>query len=230
MPGSCSSGFRSRPSAGGREQAVERVRGEQQEQQEAEREQAHDGEDARHHLVGQVPAEGGDRERPEREHQQPQQDRAFVAAPDRGDAVVQRQRAVRVGGDVEHREVVADEGQREADERERRPARTAAAPTAAPAPSSRAGSRAAPSIGMTPSTAATPSAIQSAKWPSSGIIGHFRSVRRDRLGQLRVALLGQRAFGGLGRHVVLVVLGEHFAGDEHAVLRAGPARRRPCLP
>ena len=47
MPGSCSSGFRSRPSAARGEQALERVRGEQHEEQEADADQAHHAEHAR---------------------------------------------------------------------------------------------------------------------------------------------------------------------------------------
>ena len=43
---------------------------------------------------------------------------------------------------------------------------------------------------------------------------------RDRLGELGVALLRLlQGFGGLGRHVVLVVLGEHLAGNEDIALQ-----------
>src|SRR6185295_13192304 len=65
---------------------------------------------------------------------------------------------------------------------------------------------AAPTIGMTPRTSATPRAIQSEKWPSSGVIvGASLADRlgRDRLGELRVALLRLlQRLGRLGRHVV----------------------------
>src|SRR6516225_10580986 len=91
--------------------------------------------------------------------------------------------------------------------------------------------RAAPTIGRMPSTSATPSAIQSEKWPSSGVIvGTSLADRlgRERLGELRVALLRllQRV-GGLGRHVVLVVLGEHFARHEDVAFE--PALRDDTL-
>ncbi len=148
---------------GGRDQAVERVRRREQEEQEAEREQAHHGEDPGRDFLGQVAAEGGDRERPDRQHQQPEQDRAFVAAPGRGDPVLQRQGAVRIGRDVEDREVVADEAEREADEGERDQRASASRRRVAPGPSSRHRPRAAPTIGMTPRMAATPRAIQRAR-------------------------------------------------------------------
>ncbi len=119
MPGSCSSGFRSRPSGAAGNRRSNGFGRRQQEQQEAERQPAHHGEDAGDEDVGQVPAELRDRRGPERQHQQPQQDRPLVAAPDRRDAVVQRQQAVRVRRDVQHREVVRRERHGEADERER---------------------------------------------------------------------------------------------------------------
>jgi hypothetical protein len=91
------------------QQAVEGIRGEQHEGEEADAEQAHHAEHARHHLVWQAAAEQGHRHAPAGEHQRPQQQRAFVAAPGRGDAVMQRQRGIGVGGDVEDGEIVDDE-------------------------------------------------------------------------------------------------------------------------
>jgi len=60
---------------------------------------------------------------PQREHQNPQQHRAFVRAPQRGDTVEQRQRRVGILGHVAHRKVVVDESvhqhaDREGDEHE----------------------------------------------------------------------------------------------------------------
>ena len=71
-----------------------------------------DADDAQHaeHAAAKRPraatAAGGDGERPDREHQDPQQQRAFVPAPRRGEPVEQRQRRVRVLRDVQDREVV----------------------------------------------------------------------------------------------------------------------------
>ena len=64
MPGSCSSGFRSRPSAARGQQAVERVGGEQHEGEEAGADQAHHAEHARGHVLGQVRAEQAHRHHP----------------------------------------------------------------------------------------------------------------------------------------------------------------------
>jgi hypothetical protein len=61
------------------------------------------------------------RQRPESppgQHQHPQQQRAFVAAPDAGDAVFDGQQRIGVLGHVDHREVVGDESLRQAGEGE----------------------------------------------------------------------------------------------------------------
>ena len=99
---------------GHREQPLERVRGEQHEKQEAEAHEAHHAEHAGDHFVGQVTALERDRERPDREHEHPQQHRALVRAPRRREAVVDRQLRIRIGGDVQHREVADDERVRKA--------------------------------------------------------------------------------------------------------------------
>src|SRR5690606_35518312 len=68
-------------------------------------------------------------------------------------------------------------------------------------------------------TVATASASQVAKWPISPIIASS-SAQRGGAGRRRrihrVPGLAQR-LGRLRRHVVLVVLGEHLGGGEHAV-------------
>ena len=119
-----------------REQALERIRREQQEQQEADADEAHHAEHARDaSRRGRLRAEQRDRERPAGEHQHPQQQRAFVRAPGRGEAVVQRQLRVRVGRDVQHREIVADERRTRGSRTRTRRAGIARAPRAARAPS-----------------------------------------------------------------------------------------------
>ena len=55
--------------------------------------------------------------RPQRQQQDPQQQRAFVRAPHGGDPVEQRQRRVGILRDVTHREVVANEGGRSGNRR-----------------------------------------------------------------------------------------------------------------
>ncbi len=94
---------------GGGNEPLERVRGEEDEEEEARGDEAHDAEHARDEPLGQVAAEDGDRERPSREHQHPQQDRAFVRAPRRREAVVRGQARVGVRRDVGDREIVGDE-------------------------------------------------------------------------------------------------------------------------
>ena len=88
MPGSCSSGLRSRPSAAAGSRRVERVRGEQHEQQEADADQPHHAEHARDasRRAGARLNSATASVQPA-EHQHPQQQRAFVRAPRRGDAV-----------------------------------------------------------------------------------------------------------------------------------------------
>ena len=237
MPGSCSSGFRSRPSAGAGQQAVERVRGQQHEQQEADATASPSPRGcAPTTLARQVAAEAA-RPRASRPSSISSHSSIEPSWPPqtRGDAVVQRQRAVGVGGDVEHREVVADEAQRRGRRRRTRPAANCVcADGRARAPSSRRDPRAAPSDRHAcRARAATPSASQRAKWPISGIMAlHFRIGSPDIVSaSFGLPCCGAfQRLGGFGRHVVLVVLGEHLAGDEHAVLRAGPGRPRPCLP
>ena len=115
---------------GRRQQALERIAGEDQEGEEAERDPAHHAEHAREHAAAAATVENsGDRRSPQRQDQRPQQQRAFVRAPDRGVAVDQRQQRVGIRRDVAHREVLHDEGVRQdregrCDERElrRRPA------------------------------------------------------------------------------------------------------------
>ena len=101
-----------------RHQPIEGVRRQQQEEQEADADQTHDREHARHHLLRQVAREQCHREAPAAQHQRPQEQRSLVRAPRRRDAILQRQFRIRICGDVLHREVVADERPREAAEGE----------------------------------------------------------------------------------------------------------------
>ncbi len=88
------------PVGRGRQQALERVRREQHEQQEADRNQRHHAENARHHFEGQMAAEQRHRQHPPREHQHPQQQRAFVTTPGRGETVKPRQAGIGIIDDV----------------------------------------------------------------------------------------------------------------------------------
>ena len=94
---------------GGGQGAAEGVGGEADEGDEAEADVAEDGEDFRAQVVWQRFAADGECGAPEAEDFYPKEQRAFVPAPGGGEAVVPRQQAVAVGGDVAHREVVREE-------------------------------------------------------------------------------------------------------------------------
>ncbi|MCY1237629.1 hypothetical protein D9M72_503340 [compost metagenome] len=102
-----------------RQQAHEGVGGKQQEQQEARADRAHHAQHACHRGQRQLAAVVRHRQRPQCQHQRPQQHRAFMPAPYRCHAVGQRQRAVGVGGDIAHAEVVGDEAPCQRRERQR---------------------------------------------------------------------------------------------------------------
>ncbi len=97
------------PIEGHRKQAVERIRGKQHEREEADVHQSHHAEHARDHIVRKTTAEHAHRDHPHSEYQRPQQQRAFMPAPDSGDAVLQRQRGIGSGRDKGDREILVDE-------------------------------------------------------------------------------------------------------------------------
>ncbi len=169
-PGSCRIGLRSLALERRRRQALERVRGQQDEGEEGGADHPLHGERVGAQPRGQRAAEDGDERAERRQDQRPQQHRAFVVAPHAGELVDRRRGAVRILGDVEHREVGGQmrpgergEGERDEDElaergarpdrhqrRDRRAARRRAARSPAPATARRRGS--------------------SAKWPASTIM------------------------------------------------------------
>src|ERR1019366_223207 len=93
-----------------RNQALERIRGPQRKQQEAAADQSHDAEHTARETHRQLTAERSDRDAPDRQNQDPQQQRAFVRSPHGSNAIEQRQVGVRVSGDVQHRKIAVDEG------------------------------------------------------------------------------------------------------------------------
>ena len=118
MPGSCRSGFRSRPSAGA---GNRRSNGFDVNSMNAMNPALMSPITASTRAVmssGRC-AEDASREHPCAEHQAPEEKRALVPAPHAGDPVMERQRAVRVHRHVLHRKVVRDERIGEAAERER---------------------------------------------------------------------------------------------------------------
>ncbi len=201
---------------GGR-QALERVRGQQDEQQEGGADQALHGERVGPERPRQGAAEHGDHAAEDRQDQHPQQHRAFVVSPDAGELVDRGRGAVRVLRDVEDREVGGEvgvdergEGDRDAGELGQR---------RAPADRHQLGVADARAPGRDDRSAR---ALRRAR-------GRGRNGRsRQSLGVrsfLPAALLLQR-FDDLARHVALVVLGEDLVAA-----RAGPGRRaRPRPP
>ena len=90
---------------GRREEAQERVGGEQHEEEEAHADEAEHARHAGDHLGGQAAGAEGDRGAPPSERHRPEEDRAFVRAPGRGHLVVPGQKRVGVVRHVEDGEV-----------------------------------------------------------------------------------------------------------------------------
>jgi len=92
-----------------RQQAIERVGGEQGERHEADRDQAHHAEHASHHGQRKAAAETCYGSSPAGQDQHPQQQGTLVPAPDRRKPVMHRQQRVGIIGDVGNREVLCHE-------------------------------------------------------------------------------------------------------------------------
>ncbi len=99
--------------------AQERVRGEQDEEQEAAADHALDGQHARAQLGRQIVAEPRHRRAEQRQDEDPEDHRALVVAPHAGDLVEQRLVGVAVLDDVDDREVGRDIGVDERGKRQR---------------------------------------------------------------------------------------------------------------
>ncbi len=104
---------------GHRKQPRERVRGRDDEQQRAKPEEPLDRQRTGAQARRQGPAEKRDEAAEQRQHEDPQHHRAFVAAPGAGDLVEHRLCQARILEDVEHREVGHDVGADEDREGER---------------------------------------------------------------------------------------------------------------
>ena len=162
---------------------------------------------------GRWRAEQRHRDHPHAEHQHPEQQRAFVRRPRRrrsGSAAAARCSNASPRTRTEKSLVTNDAG--EAAEGERDEQRTAPAPPAARAPSRRRCRCAAPASGRTACTSASGEGERR---------GRTVRARESWLAfvtrLLRPSAPASTACGRLGRHVVLVVLGEHLARAEHAV-------------
>jgi hypothetical protein len=166
MPGSCSSGLRSRrrrrPAA-----ALEGIRGEQDEGQQADADQAEHRQHARHHDFRQV-ARASDTAAP-----QPASISTHSSSePSWPPQTAEKRYSVGGGcwsaGHIGHRKVVGEKPCAR-QPKARRSAGTASAPPAAPVPSIDYG-RAGANQRQTPCARATTKARMSAKCPSSGVI------------------------------------------------------------
>ncbi len=100
-----------------RQRAGKGIRGENNKQQEAEIDHAHHRQHARQRILRHAAAENRHQQRPAAEQQHPEQQRAFVRAPGRSDAVIHRQQRVGVGGDIADGKVVNHEGVHQYEER-----------------------------------------------------------------------------------------------------------------
>ena len=88
-----------------RRQPLERVRGQENEGEEGETDQALNGERVGAQPARQRAAEQGDQRAEDRQNENPQQHRAFVVPPYAGDLVDRGHRNVRILGDVENRKI-----------------------------------------------------------------------------------------------------------------------------
>ena len=95
---------------GHRREPLEGRSGDRHHQQEERGEAEHHREHPRVELGLGAPVAADHDQRVDREHEGPQDDRAFERAPQRGDAVVERRAQVGVERDVAHREVEGEEG------------------------------------------------------------------------------------------------------------------------
>ena len=108
--GSCSTGLRSRPSAGAGRMRSNGFEVDSVNSRKPKLTMPSTPMTRLAKLGRQVAAERRDRQRPQREDPGPQQQRAFVRAPQRGHAIERGQRRVGIAGDVQHREVEGHEG------------------------------------------------------------------------------------------------------------------------
>jgi hypothetical protein len=92
-----------------RREALERIRRQQRKQQEARRQQSEHADHPRREYLRQVVAEITHRDRPDREDQDPHQQRALVCAPHGRHLVHRWQRELRMVGNVQHRKVALHE-------------------------------------------------------------------------------------------------------------------------
>ena len=88
----------------------ERRRDHDDEEREEQRDRAEDGHDPDDEVASAPPVQQHGRGRIAGEEQQPEQERSLLPAPEGRDRVAGRQLAARVVGDVDEREVVADQG------------------------------------------------------------------------------------------------------------------------
>jgi len=146
--------------------AQKRIGSGNREQQEAETDDAQHPEHARREGLRKARGVSGDGERPEREHADPQQQRAFMRAPQRRHAIEQRQGRIGVLRDIGDREIILDES---VYQRPTAIARNTNWPTTAEGTTAiqRGRSSPAPSSPKNAWAAAIAKARISAKWPSS---------------------------------------------------------------
>ncbi len=183
------------------------------------RHQAHHREDAREHGQRQVAAEQRHRDGPAAQHQHPEQHRAFMAAP-HGRRCGRRSAAPNWSSTP--RTARRNRGARSASVRQ-----TNAMPTSTKMAlaSGRASAIQSARPRCAPTSGTTPSTSDSAQRQPQSEMTDFRNhgcgaPPTTDLPILSFAFCGLlERFGGLGRHVVFIVLGQHFAGDEHAVLQ-----------
>ena len=99
---------------------LERARDRDEDEGEEGRDRADDRHDPRDQVTQQAAVEDDRQCAVAAEHKEPQKERAFLPAPERGQRVERREVAARVRGDVDEAEVVVHERERQHDRRDRR--------------------------------------------------------------------------------------------------------------
>ena len=118
-PGSCSRRIQFAALGRYREHALERIRGDQHEQQEADADHAHHGQHPGHELIRQIAAEQGNGRTPGTQQEGPQQQRSLVGTPDRGDLVHVGELGIAVRCHVAHGKIVRQKRPAQAGDRYR---------------------------------------------------------------------------------------------------------------
>ena len=201
---------------GRRVHAQERIRRQQDEQQEGDGDRRLHGEHVGLEGQRQVAAEGGDGGAEQRQDHHPQHHRAFVVPPHAGDAIEQRLGRVRVGDDVGDGEVGRHVGVRQRQEGKSDEAELAERGGIGHGHHARVAYARAP---RRHDHLEDGDEERQDQREMPQLDDHLRRLRGMRRALAELHAFRLERLGDLRRHVVLIVLGEHAVGDEGALGR-----------